>query len=181
SRPSERKRLRHSALQPRSRPKLLRARRYDFRRALAPVFAGVGRELDEGRAATFCLQGPVSIGTVSGRKSSRGCFDAGPAGKHDDRLRRRGVSLDSEGERQRSEVARRAGRSAEATRRWIHHDRDRGRPKADRARRETSRRGGGRVETELRTAGLAKAGVIVVATALCRRKNARQQIKRVNA
>jgi len=37
-------------------PKLLRARRYDFRRAIAPVFAGVGRELDEGRAATFCLQ-----------------------------------------------------------------------------------------------------------------------------
>src|SRR5437868_10837017 len=124
----------------------------------------MGRELDERRAAAAGLQGPVSIRAVSGRKSPGGRSYASAAGEYDDRLRRGRVFDRAQGERQGCDLAGRIGRGGEATRRWIHHHRDRRRSQADRARSETGRRGSGSVEAELRITSVAAARVIVVAT-----------------
>ena len=69
ARTSRRQRLRHPALQSRSTAVVLCSGRPDFSGTVTTVFARMGRQLAEGRAAAFRLPRSLSIGTVSGIQS----------------------------------------------------------------------------------------------------------------
>src|SRR4051812_4062257 len=98
----------------------------------------MGRELGQRRAATICLQGPISIRALSGWESSGGGFNAGASREHNDWLRRSSLFEREKSKRQRGEIAQGFGGRREGTGERFHHHRNRGRSKADRPGRGAS-------------------------------------------